>query len=88
MDLLDYRRRVVRFGAMRQRQAGFTGLFQHGFGQRADVVAQAFDAAQQGGYGPGVQRLRAGGVGFGCAIADHAGDGFDGVAGAVQVLEM
>ena len=45
MDLLDYRRRVVRVGAMRQRQAGFTGLVQHGFGQRADVVAQAFDAA-------------------------------------------
>ena len=34
MDLLDYRRRVVRVGAMRQRQAGFTGLVQHGFGQR------------------------------------------------------
>lgn len=62
---------------------GLQGLVEHGFGQGAEVFAQAFDAAHQGGDCPGVQRWGVGGVGFGRAVADHAGDGLDGVAGAV-----
>lgn len=62
---------------------GLQGLVEHGFGQGAEVFAEAFDAAHQGGDCPGVQGRGAGGVGFGRAVADHAGDGLDGVAGAV-----
>lgn len=63
--------------------AGLQGLVEHGFGQGAEVLAEAFDAAHQGGDCPGVQGWRAGGVRFGRAVADHASDGLDGVAGAV-----
>lgn len=39
-------------------------------------------------YCPGVQRQSARCIGFGCAIADHADDGLDRVAGAVYLVEV
>lgn len=33
---------------------GLQGLVEHGFGQRAEVLAEALDAAHQGGDCPGV----------------------------------
>lgn len=62
---------------------GLQSLVEHGFGQGTEVLAEAFDAAHQGGDCPGVQRRGASRVGLGCAVTDHAGDGLDGVVGAV-----
>lgn len=81
--LLDRRGSVVGGAGGFPFAVGLQGLVEHGFGQRAEVLAEAFDATHQGGDCPGVQRWGAGGVGFGCAVADHASDGLDGVAGAV-----
>lgn len=86
--LLDRARRVVRGGVERGVIGVGAGRFQHGVGQGAEVIAQALHAAHQRGYRPCVQRLAAGGGGFRGAVADQAGDGLDGVAGAFDVVEV
>lgn len=62
--------------------------FQHGLSHDAHVLTQSFHAAHQRGHGPCVQRLRAGGVWFGGAVANDARDRRDGIAGAINVVDV
>lgn len=87
-ELLDRAGRGVRGGAEHGVIGVGAGRFQHGVGQGAEVFAQAFHATHQRRHRPCVQRLAAGGGGFRGAVADQAGDGLDGVAGAFDVVEV
>ena len=61
---------------------------QHRLSHDAHMLTQSFHAAHQCGHCPRVQRLRAGGVGFGGAVSDKASDRVDRVPGAVYVVEV